>query len=135
MRAGQLVGGLGECPLYRGGRHLHPALGESQQRQARLRVPAVLAPAAVCLIGAREVAADAVDLAEPAEGLAGREQADAPRHQLAGELRLVGRVRPGAAQLQELRPVDATDAGVRAGELRPVVNPGVQGPGPLSGAA
>ena len=126
--------GLGRGPADRGRRGSGPALGETQQGETRLRLPAMAARRAVGLLGGGELAPQAVDLALAIERLAGRPRVVRSRAALAGPPRLRQRVRPGPAQLHDPGAVDQTAAGERQQVGLPFA-PARQGGGPFPGAA
>jgi hypothetical protein len=95
---------LHDPPARRRGR-VHLPLGEPQQRQAGLRLPAPPAGLAVGLLGLGELAAQPVELALPVEGAARRRVAGRLGEPLAGPPRLVHGVRPGAVELHDLGAV------------------------------
>ena len=109
------------------------SLRQPQQGQARLRFQAPLARAPVRLLGRRELAAQPVHLRLLVECRGGGLLAD-PLGTLAGALRLLDRLLPGAAQLHDLGAMHPADAG-EGDHLGLLLAPLRQGGGPLAGAA
>ena len=108
-------------------------LSQAQERQARLRLHARPAGAAIGRLGRCEFAAQPMNLRLLIMRAAGRLALDVAHATLDRATRLLDGLRPGAAHLHDLRAVDEAVSGEHA-ELRMSLAPAAQRRGPLAHA-
>src|SRR5918996_1191670 len=130
VRAPQRLCLLAQCAPNRGCGRGAPALGESEERHARLRLPAEPARLSVRVLRLLELASQTMDLSLAVEGLGGRGPVETLREAFPGAACLLERVPPVPVELHDLRPVHEAAAG-EGDEIRLLLAPAGQDRGPL----
>jgi hypothetical protein len=128
------LGGHGDDPADRRRGRVGPALSQPQQGQPWLRLQAPAAGLPVGVLRRREVPQGPVELRLLVEGGAGGIAVGTLRESLSCPSSLLGRLRPGPVQVQDLGPVNQALAG-EGDQVRLLVAPGRQRGSPFVGAA